>query len=135
MRTKRSTVFAIQPDESQAEYDQSLENYRRDFAPANEEEELLVLQMVQSKWKLARINRMEAALVAQMMADDPEHNTAEAVLAAAMLSGKAKPYHELQRQAAAAERAYFQALRKLRRARKDKATLRLDSITGNFFRA
>jgi hypothetical protein len=61
---------------------------------------------------------MQAELVAQMMAADPDQKTPSAAIAAALLAGKAKPYLTLQRQAAAAERGYFQAHRQLERGRK-----------------
>jgi hypothetical protein len=114
--------FTVLPDESQEEYDHSLESYRHDFGPVNEHEDFLVTQMVQSKWKLARVNRMEAELVTVMMEADPDHKTAAAVIAAAMLKGTAKPYQTLQRYAVAAERAYFRALRELERGRKAQPT-------------
>jgi hypothetical protein len=127
--------FAILPDESQAEFDQSLESYCRDFKPTNAHEEFLVAQMVQSKWKLARTNRMETEMVSLMMAADPEHKTSTAVIAAAMLKGTAKPYQTLQRYAAAAERAYFKALRQLQNGREPKRAANPDAAADQMLAA
>ncbi len=112
-----SGAFSVLPNESQAEFDQKLANYRTTYKPQNDPEEFLVAQMVQSRWKLARINRLEAALVRQMIAADPEHTDADEVIAAAMLKGAAGPLAALHRYSAAAERAYYKALRELQRNR------------------
>jgi hypothetical protein len=130
--TKPASKFALLPYESREEYDETLADYRRCFAPTDAHEEFLVARMVQSKWELTRIQGMQAELVAQMMAADPEHKTPSAAIAAALLAGKAKPYLTLQRQAAAAERGYFQAHRQLERGRKPRKS---DASTDLLIRA
>jgi hypothetical protein len=73
--------------------------------------------MVESRWKLARLKRMESALVQQMAGQDTEHSNPDAVVAAAMLAGNANAYASIQRYQAAAERSYFKAKQELDRER------------------
>jgi hypothetical protein len=73
--------------------------------------------MVESRWKLARLKRMESALVQQMAGQDTEHSNPDAVVAAAMLAGNANAYASLQRYQAAAERSYYKAKKELDRER------------------
>jgi hypothetical protein len=110
-------AFCVLPNESQAEFDKTLANYRASHKPQNDHEEFLIAQMVQARWLLARANRQEVALVNQMIAADPEHTGADEVIAAAMLNGKAKPVATLRRYAAAAERSYYKALKELKEGR------------------
>jgi hypothetical protein len=108
--------FAVLPHEDRAEFEYLLDSYQRTFKPCNEPETFLVRRMVQSRWKLARLQRMEAALFQQMTSQDPNTDP-DAVIVAAMLAGNANPYASLQRYSAAAERSYYKAKRELERER------------------
>jgi hypothetical protein len=114
--------FAFLPGESREDYERSLKNYLHDLSPTSEHEYYLIMLLVQSKWKLARYQRLEAEVVGQMMKGDPEHTTATEVIAAAILKGTAQAYKTAQRYAAAAERSYFRAWRELQNGRKPKST-------------
>ena len=105
--------FALLPQEDPAAFQCHLENYSRKFAPQDDHEEFLVLRMVESRWKLARIQRMEVALLQQLAHDPESPNGPDAAIAAAMLKGGANAYASLQRYSAAAERSYYKALREL----------------------
>jgi hypothetical protein len=72
--------------------------------------------MVESRWKLARLQRMEAALFQQMTSQEPNTDP-DAVIVAAMVAGNANAYASLQRYTAAAERSYYKAKRELERER------------------
>jgi hypothetical protein len=113
--------FAFLPGESREDYERSLKNYLHDLNPKSEHEYYLIMLMVQSKWKLARYQRLEAEVVGQMMKADSEHTTATEVIAAAILKGTAQAYKTAQRYAAAAERSYFRAWTELQNGRKPKA--------------
>ena len=112
-----SSGFAVLPHEDRQGFEHLLDSYGRTFQPSNEHECFLVERMVQSRWKLARLQRMEAALFQQMASQDANHTDPDAVIVAAMLAGNASAYALLQRYTAAAERSYFKAKRELERER------------------
>jgi hypothetical protein len=109
--------FAVLPHEDLAAFYQIQAGYLRTFQPTNDHEYFLVETMVESRWKLARLKRMESALVQQMAGQDTEHSNPDAVVAAAMLAGNANAYASLQRYQAAAERSYYKAKKELDRER------------------
>jgi hypothetical protein len=109
--------FAVLPHEDLAAFYQVQAGYRKTFKPTNDHEDFLVETMVESRWKLARLKRMESALVQQMAGQDTEHSNPDAVVAAAMLAGNANAYASLQRYQAAAERSYYKAKQELDRGR------------------
>jgi hypothetical protein len=113
--------FALLPGEKREDYERSLKNYVHDLKPNSEHEYSLIILMAQSKWKLVRYQHLEAEVVSQMMAADPDHTTAAQVIAAAILKGTAQAYKTAQRYAAAAERSYFRAWRELQNGRKPKS--------------
>jgi hypothetical protein len=109
--------FAVLPHEDLAAFHRVLDGYLDTFSPRNDHESFLVLRMVESRWKLTRLKRMEAALVQQMVGQDTAHTDPDAVIVAAMLAGSANAYASLQRYAAAAERSYYKAKQELERER------------------
>jgi hypothetical protein len=115
-RDALSAGFRVLPNENQQEFDELIAEYHGAFAPATTHERFLVEEMAQSRWRLARIRRLETAVVEQMVAAaDPAD--ADAVLAAALIGNTAGPFKTLQRYAAAAERSYYRALKQLQAAR------------------
>jgi hypothetical protein len=109
--------FAVLPHEDLGAFHKIRSGYLDTFQPGNEHEYFLVETMVESRWKLARLKRMEAALIQQMCGQDTERTNPDAVVAAAMLAGNANAYACLQRYQAAAERSYYKAKRELERER------------------
>jgi hypothetical protein len=107
----------VLPNENQEQFDDLIAEYKRTFAPTGAHEEFLVDQMAQSRWRLARFRRLEAAVIQQMTAAAFSSDTEE-VLAAAFLNNTAGPFETLQRYAAAAERSYYRALKQLQAGRK-----------------
>ena len=95
--------FALLPHEDATAFHCHLENYQRKFTPQDDHEEFLVLRMVESRWKLARIQRMEVALLQQLTPGSEIPTTPDGLNA----------YASLQRYAAAAERSYYKALHEL----------------------
>ena len=95
--------------------ERGLRGYFDTFAPRNDHEYFLIERMVESRWKLDRLKRMEAALVKQMTSQDTNRTDPDAVIVAAMLSGSANAYAALQRYSAAAERSYYKAKQELER--------------------
>jgi hypothetical protein len=109
--------FAVLPHEDLGAFHKIRAGYLSTFRPGNDHEDFLVETMVQSRWKLARLKRMEAALIQQMCGQDTERTNPDAVVAAAMLAGSANAYACLQRYQAAAERSYYKAKQELDRER------------------
>ena len=102
-----TSSLTVLPDEDQSEFDNLLERYRNQFGFDGEHESFLVEQMARSRWKLARIQRLE-----------------EAVFQKASETGSAddwKSLATLQRYAASAERSYYKAHRELQQSRKEVA--------------
>lgn len=79
--------------EDRAEYDALLEDLLREMQPTTEHESLLVSLMVQARWKLARMVRLEADLFERMSSGEDVTNELELI----------------HRYSGAAERSYFKA--------------------------
>jgi hypothetical protein len=109
--------FAVLPHENLAAFHKTRDGYLSTFKPTNDHEGFLVETMVESRWKLARLKRMEAALIQQMAGQNPTLMDPDAVVAAAILAGNANAYASLQRYQAAAERSYYKAKHELERER------------------
>ena len=108
-----SAGFLVLPHEDQAAFDNLLLAYDAEFTPRSEHESFLVEQMVQSRWKLARINRLEVEVVRRMCDPEPAPASPDAILAASMLEKTRDASAALQRHSAAAERSYYRARREL----------------------
>jgi len=111
-----SGAFTVLPHEDQDEFDVLLACFRDDFKPANQHESFLVEQMAQSRWRLARAQRLEAAMFGQMLngylpADD------DGRIAAKLTSGGDRALATIQRYATAAERSYYKAHTELMKSR------------------
>ena len=113
--------FAVLPHEDNAEFEGFMLGYLGAFQPRNHHEFFLVERMVESRWKLDRLKRMEAALVQQMTSQDTTNTDPDAVIVAAMLAGNANVYAVLQRYSAAAERSYYKAKHELEQERAQQA--------------
>ncbi len=115
--------FCLLPHEDRTEFERLLDSYAKSFQPVDDHESYLVEMMVQSRWKTARLHRLEAAILTQMSAQTPSATDPDAMLAAAMLKGSANAYVQVQRYLAAAERSYFKALRQLENEKEERQRL------------
>ncbi len=111
-----SAAFQVLPHESREQFEELDEAYHAEFNPQTANETFLVGEMIQARWKLARIQRLEAAAFEQILtepgsADDPDSR----ILTAIGRSGNT--LDKLQRYAAAANRAYNSAHRLLTQTR------------------
>ena len=97
--------FTVLPNEDQNEFESLLARYRKQFACDGEHECFLVEQMARSRWKLARIQRLESAIFQR----SSETGSPEAW----------KALGTLQRYAAGAERSYYKAHHELQQCRHD----------------
>ena len=100
-----TSELTVLPNEDQTEFDSLLERYRNQFGFDGEHESFLIEQMARSRWKLARIQRLETTTFQRAS----ETGSAEDWKALATL----------QRYAAAAERSYYKAHRELQQGRKE----------------
>ena len=116
-------TFRVLPHEDQSAFDALLASYHAELKPRRVDDVFLVEQMAQSRWKLARINRLEVEVVKQMCGVQNEPKSGNAILAAHILSRNGDAYATLQRWAAAAERTYHRCRRELIRNREMEARL------------
>lgn len=100
-----TSELAVLPNEDQTEFDSLLERYRNQFGFDGEHESFLVEQMARSRWKLARIQRLETDVFQKASETGSPDDW--------------KMLATLQRYAAAAERSYYKAHRELQQSRKD----------------
>jgi len=114
-----AAAFRVLPNENQQEFDKLIAEYNRTFAPANIHERFLVEEMAQSRWRLARIRRLENEVVEQMVGSASPVD-ADSIIAAALLNNKAGALTVLHRYAVAAERSGHRAFQQLLALRKQR---------------
>ena len=107
----------VLPHESQAGYDALRASFLKRFGPSDELELDLIQEMVDSRWRLRRIEAMEAALIQQgikqqmeAMGEDADPATAQ-LLAYAELAENSKGLRLLNRYAKDLRRCYEKAMK------------------------
>ncbi len=113
-----SSRAAVLPHESREQYDRLAADYRAQFHPQGVHQEFLVAEMIDARWRLSRIERLQTAAFAQILGE-PGADPDSSLLSAITQSSGA--IDRLERYAAAAKRAYFQAHRALQQDRKPNA--------------
>jgi hypothetical protein len=113
------TTFVLLPGEDRAAFDALGREYRDEWKPRTPHETFLVAQMVQARWRLNRIARMEAemydAIFTMPFAQD---KTDEGAILMAYPLMNNPMLDRLQRYARDAERAYHRAVREFQQYRK-----------------
>jgi hypothetical protein len=106
--------------ENQAEFDALKQRIAEEQNPEGEHETFLVEQMVQSRFKLIRINRLEnLAYDYILLGEDPsQSDDPDAKIIAAMSKNGRDPLASLERYRITAERAYYKAHRELTQNRR-----------------
>ena len=109
--------FSVLPHESQEAFDQLAASLRAEFRPEGEDETFLLDQMIQARWRLARIERLEAEAYEEILTspNEPNGSPDSAILSA--MSRTSNILDKLLRYAADARRAYFKARTELLAAR------------------
>jgi hypothetical protein len=117
-----SGVFTVLPHEDRAAFDELASTLRAEFLPAGDTETFLVDQMIQSRWKMTRIERLEMEAYEQFLTEPGTPASPDGRILAA-LSTPGNVLEKLQRYAAAAQRSYYKALHEIQglRARALKA--------------
>ena len=110
-----SSSFRVLLHENQADFHALQQALESEFAPTGEHEAFLVSQMIQSRWRLHRIDRLEtAAYDLILMGEDPSSSQdPDAKIIASMSKRDRDPIALLQRYRVSAERAYYKAHKEL----------------------
>jgi hypothetical protein len=115
-----SSNFSVLAHESQSEFDALLASLRAEFSPATENDQFLVGEMAQSRWKMQRIDRLETrALDLIVLGDDASDNSPDGRIVAALSKNGRDPLPLLNRYRTTAERSYYKALNQLHKSRRD----------------
>ncbi len=104
--------FSVLANEDQAEFDYLMERYRSVLEPKSHLEQFLIELMVQARWRLARIQRLEAAVHRGAIGGSADDRIA------AGLDKLGKGGAFLSRYRKSAEQSYKRAHRELSRMRK-----------------
>jgi len=107
----------VMPGEDPAVYAELQQGLHRAHAPANDPERLLVDQIAANAWRLMRAQRIEAAVFTKLVegSDNPDAAIADAFLE------RPKDLVRIQRYVAAAQSAYYKAMRELEKLQKARA--------------
>jgi hypothetical protein len=108
-----ASPHAVLPHEDPAGFAGLLERFRAEFQPQTEHHAFLVRQMAESRWRLDRIQRLEAAVFDLTIEAGDPNRSPDHRIAAAMLAGTGDALARLERYRAAAERSYFKAYKTL----------------------
>jgi hypothetical protein len=112
-----SAAFSVLPHESLDEYNDMYNGYLAEFSPDGYHETFLVQQMIQARWRILRIQRLELRLLTDATQDHPDPDHADSAILAAMHRNGTDLATALQRYAAAAERSYYRAHKELTASR------------------
>ena len=125
-----SARFRVLTSENQEDFDDLLAEPTVTFAPTNVYEHILVMEIAQSHWRLARVRRIEADMIDDMAAchSSTDH---EGTLRSLLLNDMAGAFLVLQRHAAAAERSGYRAVKQLQTGRKLEAQAARDAARQN----
>ncbi len=107
-----SSDFVVLSYENQADFDGLAQRLQADLVPAGEHESFLVNQMIQSRWRIARITRLESAAFEYLLFGAADA-TPEDHIVARMYEKGGDPLAALQRYLASIERSYHKCYREL----------------------
>ncbi len=108
----------ILPGEDPAEYRELAEAYHDSHHPQSPDENFHVDSLIRADWHKRRLQRVEADLYRTILAESATPNLAAALLADTPAT---RLLTRIQRQLAAHDRAWYRALRELRRLREETA--------------
>lgn len=115
------SAFALLPGEDIDAFERLARDYRDEWKPKTPHEDFLVNTMVQARWRLDRIARMEAEAFDQLLnVPAADGKTDEAALVA-LYPMRGQLLDKLQRYARDNERAYHRAVREFKAYRKAQA--------------
>jgi hypothetical protein len=112
-----SGAFSLLPHEDRDEFQKLIADYRLEFKPVSSDETLLIQQMAQSRWTLARARRIEAHLLNLLMGVELPAGDPDARIAIQLDQKSGAALATIQRYATTAEGTYHRARRTLQQAR------------------
>ena len=114
-------AFAVLPNENQKEFDDLFLSLVDEFSPQSEHETFLVEQMAQSRWRVARIDRLETSTHARSMEKGHADIDSDARVADFLLEKGAAILATFARYRTAAQNAYHKCEKQLVDARSGRA--------------
>ncbi len=114
------TRFALLPNEDPEEFSRLLASIKAEFRPAGGHETFLVEQMANARWRLSRIERLEAEAFERILTEPRDREDSPDGRILDVLASNGNILEKLQRYAAAAERSYYKAHRELVQGRGQK---------------
>jgi hypothetical protein len=108
------TTFVLLPGEDRAAFEALSREYKHEWEPSTAHETFLVNQMVQARWKLDRIARMEAEWYNDILNVPNAEGRSDEQALVYMAPVRGHEIDKLHRYARETERAYFRAVRELR---------------------
>jgi hypothetical protein len=108
-----ASPHAVLPHEDPAGFAALHERFTAEFSPQTEHHRFLIRQMAEARWRLIRIQRLEAAVFDLMVESGEAGRSPDHRIAAAMLAGSGDAVSRLERYRTAAERSYFKAYKTL----------------------
>jgi hypothetical protein len=111
-----TAVFHVLPHEDPAEFEQLAAAVRHEFRPRTDSENFLVDLMIQARCKLVRFDRLQGLAFEQVLTEPGSSSDPDARILAA-LGASGNMVDKLERYAASARRAYYQARRELESSR------------------
>jgi hypothetical protein len=116
-----SSTFAVLAHENQSEFDALLQTLCDEFAPDGANQQFLVAEMAQARWKMQRIDRLETlALDLVILGEESSGDSPDARIIAAFSKNDRDPLPLLNRYRCTAERSYYKALARLQQDRREK---------------
>jgi hypothetical protein len=113
-----SSSFRLLPGENENQYVQLASAIRAEMQPGNDHENFLVDLMIQSRWRMLRVMRLEGAEFERMLDPTAAPESADAKIVAYMAGRKnSDVLSTLQRYLASAERLHAKCYRELLHAR------------------
>ncbi len=123
-----SSGFFLLPHEKETELNSIATRLRADLQPGGEHESFLVDRMIEARWRIVRINRLEAAAFDLILDPDAVALCPDARIAARLTPKGGDVLGVLQRYAAAAERSYHKNYRELLHARQVSQTVEQKAV-------
>ena len=121
-----SAGFTILAHESLADFENLRDSYLSEFHPETEHDNFLLDQMVQARWKLQRLQKLEEAAFEAILSDDAETLTTPEARIVAKLGPNA--LDKIERYTATAQRAYYKAHNELQKSQTQKKQIEAKAL-------
>ncbi len=120
--------YYLLPGEDRDEYESLADAYDQEFKPATEHELFLVNQLLESRWKVHRFERLIAEAANQLFAAGEVKNLSTDAALVDALAQPGSAYEKLHRFLAQAERSYQRTWNLLTQAQRQRAKARTEAL-------